>query len=211
MTDLDFDAIRDRRAKAERWYHGVHYGLELYSKSSADVPVLLVEIERLRAELIQVQQNYDEVQADFLIAESVIESLNQQFVKAAKAEDRAVRALDALRRKIAQIARRITKGMPTWDMRVLRDDLVAALDVDSGQNVCSTCKGKRTLKCLAHVTGDGCEDFVIQCPDCPRSVTWAEAAQVAYETFAIQEARRAALAEREGTRYRHQEEDSGTL
>ncbi len=52
MSAVDLDAVRDRRAKAEAWYEGVHYGLKLYAASSDDVPALLEEVKRLRAELL---------------------------------------------------------------------------------------------------------------------------------------------------------------
>ena len=51
---LDLGAVSERRAKAEAWYEGVHYGLKLYAASSDDVPALVAEVKRLRALLRDV-------------------------------------------------------------------------------------------------------------------------------------------------------------
>lgn len=48
---LDLDAILERRAAAQRWHGGPHHGLNLYAKSSDDVPVLLAALMRERAAL----------------------------------------------------------------------------------------------------------------------------------------------------------------
>lgn len=63
-TPIDLDAIRERRAKAERWFHGVHYGLRLYAESSADVPALLDEVDRLYAAIRAHADDLAEYAAD---------------------------------------------------------------------------------------------------------------------------------------------------
>jgi hypothetical protein len=53
---IDLDAVRQRRETAQRWYGESPARLNLYGRSSDDVPVLLAEVERLAAERDEARQ-----------------------------------------------------------------------------------------------------------------------------------------------------------
>ena len=55
---LDLEAIKARYDEAKSFYHSMpHRHLQLYAQSAADVPALIAEVERLRAERDDLMAN----------------------------------------------------------------------------------------------------------------------------------------------------------
>jgi len=88
---VDLDEVRARRKYATSWYQGVHAGLNRYAASSADVPVLIAEVERLRAERDRLGAALDAMQEQEITLRSELKQLRAALDQAERQRDRLAR------------------------------------------------------------------------------------------------------------------------